>query len=46
MEDEHMTTETLCLTPGYRLRMVDLMREIELAEDFTLAELCLAIRRQ
>jgi hypothetical protein len=39
-----MTTETLRLTPGYRLRMVDLMREIEIAEDFTLAELCLAIR--
>lgn len=39
-----MTTESLCLTPGYRLRVVDLMREIELDEDFTVAELCLTIR--
>src|SRR5215831_19222052 len=43
-EDASMTTEILCLTPGYRLRVVDLMREIEIAENFTLAELCLTIR--
>ena len=39
-----MTTEMLRLMPGYRLRRVDLMREIELAEDFTVGELCLTIR--
>jgi hypothetical protein len=44
MEGEIMSTETLRLIPGYRLRIVDLLREIEIVDDFTLVELCLTIR--
>jgi hypothetical protein len=39
-----MNTEALRLLPGYRLRVGDLLREIEIADDFTLEELCLTIR--
>lgn len=39
-----MSEEKIRLTPGYTLRRVDLMREVEIADPFTLGDLCLMIR--
>lgn len=39
-----MSEEKIRLTPGYTLRGVDLMREVEVADPFTLGDLCLMIR--
>lgn len=39
-----MSTEKLRLIPGYKLRVIDLLHEVEIAADFTLGELCLMIR--
>lgn len=38
-----MREEKVRLAPGYRLQVADLMREIEIADDFTLGDLCQVI---